>query len=141
MKGKMFDLEGKTAIVTGAGRGIGKAIALGLAEAGADVGLISRTLSELEAVAEQDPNFFYIPLVTREAGASDWAGLRGRVQSVIEANAFAALTGFPLDPDECHVYLCGNPGMVDGMESDLGGRGFRKHTPGHAGTLRLEKYW
>jgi NAD(P)-dependent dehydrogenase (short-subunit alcohol dehydrogenase family) len=53
MKGKMFDLAGQKAIVTGAGRGIGKAIALGLAEAGADVGLVSRTVSELEAVAEQ----------------------------------------------------------------------------------------
>lgn len=54
MKGKKpFDLGGQKAIVTGAGRGIGKAIALGLAEAGADVGLVSRTSSELEAVAEQ----------------------------------------------------------------------------------------
>ena len=53
MKGKMFDLGGQKAIVTGAGKGIGKAIALGLAEAGADVGLVSRTVSELEAVAEQ----------------------------------------------------------------------------------------
>jgi NAD(P)-dependent dehydrogenase (short-subunit alcohol dehydrogenase family) len=53
MKGKMFGLGGQKAIVTGAGRGIGKAIALGLAEAGADVGLVSRTVSELEAVAEQ----------------------------------------------------------------------------------------
>lgn len=54
MKGKkLFDLGGQKAIVTGAGRGIGKAIALGLAEAGADVGLVSRTSSELEAVAEQ----------------------------------------------------------------------------------------
>jgi NAD(P)-dependent dehydrogenase (short-subunit alcohol dehydrogenase family) len=54
MRGKKpFDLGGQRAIVTGAGRGIGKAIALGLAEAGADVGLVSRTTSELEAVAEQ----------------------------------------------------------------------------------------
>jgi NAD(P)-dependent dehydrogenase (short-subunit alcohol dehydrogenase family) len=54
MRGKKpFDLGGQRAIVTGAGRGIGKAIALGLAEAGADLGLVSRTTSELEAVAEQ----------------------------------------------------------------------------------------
>jgi 2-deoxy-D-gluconate 3-dehydrogenase len=53
MKEKMFDLTKKIAIVTGAGRGIGKTIALGLAEAGADIGLIARTTSELEAIARQ----------------------------------------------------------------------------------------
>ena len=49
----MFDLTGKVAIVTGAGRGIGRGIALGLADAGADLGLISRTPSEITAVAEE----------------------------------------------------------------------------------------
>jgi len=49
----MFDLTGKKALVTGAGRGIGKAVALGLACAGADIGLVARTESEIEAVAGQ----------------------------------------------------------------------------------------
>ena len=53
MRGRMFDLKEQIAIVTGAGRGIGKAIALGLAEAGADIGLVARTTPELEAVAEK----------------------------------------------------------------------------------------
>jgi len=46
-------LEGKVAIVTGAGRGIGKAIALLFAKEGASVAITSRTDSEIQAVAEE----------------------------------------------------------------------------------------
>ena len=46
-----FRLDGKLALVTGAGRGIGRAIALALAEAGAELVLLSRTERELVAVA------------------------------------------------------------------------------------------
>ena len=46
----MFLLTGKTAIVTGASRGIGKAIAKGFAQAGADLILVSRNREALEQV-------------------------------------------------------------------------------------------
>jgi NAD(P)-dependent dehydrogenase (short-subunit alcohol dehydrogenase family) len=46
-----FRLDGKRALVTGAGRGIGLAAAAALADAGADVTLVSRTKSEIEAAA------------------------------------------------------------------------------------------
>ena len=39
----MFDLSGKTALVTGANTGLGQAMALALAGAGADIALIGRT--------------------------------------------------------------------------------------------------
>ncbi len=48
---EVFSLEGKVAVVTGASRGFGKAIAVGLAEAGADVVLAARTESALKEVA------------------------------------------------------------------------------------------
>src|SRR5215471_21547977 len=46
-----FRLDGKLALVTGAGRGIGRAVALALAAAGAELILVSRTPSELDEVA------------------------------------------------------------------------------------------
>lgn len=48
-----FRLDGKRALVTGAGRGIGKAIAVALAEAGAEVVLVARSGDEIAAAAQE----------------------------------------------------------------------------------------
>ena len=48
---EIFSLEGKRALVTGASRGIGAAIALGFAECGADVAVTARSTSDLEELA------------------------------------------------------------------------------------------
>lgn len=50
---KVLPLEGKRAIVTGAGKGIGRSIALALAEAGADVAVTARTSSDIERLADE----------------------------------------------------------------------------------------
>ncbi|MBT6203104.1 MAG: SDR family NAD(P)-dependent oxidoreductase, partial [Rhodospirillaceae bacterium] len=47
----MFDLSGRTAIVTGAGRGLGAEMARGLAAAGANVVLAARTQASIDGVA------------------------------------------------------------------------------------------
>lgn len=59
-----FDLTGKLALVTGAGRGLGKEIAIALADAGADVRLGGRTVAPLERAAEE--------IVARGGVASPW---------------------------------------------------------------------
>jgi NAD(P)-dependent dehydrogenase (short-subunit alcohol dehydrogenase family) len=52
----MRQLEGKVAIVTGASRGIGKAISIGLAQQGANLVLAARTVPDLEALKAQINN-------------------------------------------------------------------------------------
>ncbi len=48
-----FSLEGRCALVTGAGRGIGRAVAIGMSEAGAELLLAGRNPEALERVAEE----------------------------------------------------------------------------------------
>lgn len=50
---ELFDLTGQVAVVTGAGRGIGEGIAIGLAQAGAAVVVAARRTAEIESVAAQ----------------------------------------------------------------------------------------
>src|SRR3977135_3083498 len=51
MNNKLFDLTGRVALVTGGSKGLGKAMARGFAEAGADVVISSRSEGELAAAA------------------------------------------------------------------------------------------
>lgn len=79
-----FKLDGKVAIVTGAGRGIGRASALALADAGANVVLCARTRSELDAVAEQVQERGQQALVV-ECDATDQKQHQAVISATIEA--------------------------------------------------------
>lgn len=50
---QLFDLTGRVAIMTGAGRGLGRTMALALAAAGSDLALASRTTSELDSLVAE----------------------------------------------------------------------------------------
>ena len=54
---KNYNLKNKTAIVTGAGKGLGRACAIALAEAGANLIIISRTKKDLDEVSKQVKKF------------------------------------------------------------------------------------
>lgn len=71
-----FDLTGKVAVVTGGGRGIGRAIARGLAAHGATVVVCGRTAATLDAVAAETGGMAHVADVGNEAGV---LGLRDAV--------------------------------------------------------------
>ncbi|MEM8857942.1 MAG: SDR family NAD(P)-dependent oxidoreductase [Chloroflexota bacterium] len=79
-----FKLDGKVAVVTGASRGLGQAMAIGLAEAGADVISVSRsgeannTKAAVEAIGRQ---FSHIQMDFAKASASDLQNLVRKIIS------------------------------------------------------------
>jgi NAD(P)-dependent dehydrogenase (short-subunit alcohol dehydrogenase family) len=85
---------GRTALVTGAGRGIGRAVALGLADAGADVILLARSAQQLEAtrtaLAERGDGRGRVTVIAADLGDEDQhaqaiaaALARGQVQILV----------------------------------------------------------
>jgi 7-alpha-hydroxysteroid dehydrogenase len=79
-----YRLDGKVALVTGAGKGIGAGIAIALAEAGADIAVTARTKEDIEAVAKQ------VRELGRDAIAvpgdvTDHAGLPALVDETVSA--------------------------------------------------------
>jgi 7-alpha-hydroxysteroid dehydrogenase len=65
-----FRLDGRVALVTGAGRGIGRGIALAFAEAGADVVCAARTLEQIEDTAAQIRALGRLDVLVNNAGGT-----------------------------------------------------------------------
>ncbi len=88
---------------------------------------------ELAELAKSRSNFSFRFTVSRPN--DDWAGDRGYVQTYFKNGAVA------VQPENDHVFLCGNPAMVNDVESMLCGQGYIVHSNKTPGSLHLEKYW
>jgi gluconate 5-dehydrogenase len=83
---KLFDLKGKSAIITGGSKGLGLAMAAGLASSGADIMLVSRNPDEADAAAKELSNAYGVKSMAFSADVSD--------QKQTEAMAKAAMDAF-----------------------------------------------
>ena len=92
-------LEGKRALVTGGGRGIGRAVSLAFAKEGADVAVLARTESEIESVAREVES-----IGTRGAAVKCDVGSPEEVKAAI-GEASSLLGGVDI--------LVANAGMMD----------------------------
>jgi NAD(P)-dependent dehydrogenase (short-subunit alcohol dehydrogenase family) len=79
-----FSLDGQTAIVTGGNRGIGNAIAHGLAEVGANVVIANRTADEGERAAREIADATGVETVAVPTDVSDEADVRTLVDATVE---------------------------------------------------------
>ena len=90
-KAPSFRLDGKRALVTGAGRGIGLAAASALAQAGAHVTLVARTVAEIEAAAQairaRGDEAAVLPLDVTDVGAARAAVAQAAPFDILVNNA------------------------------------------------------
>jgi len=82
---KQFDLSGKSAIVTGGSKGLGLAMAAGLASAGADILLVNRNIEEGKAAASQLRNDFGINAIAFSCDITQLQQTESMAASAIEA--------------------------------------------------------
>jgi ferredoxin--NADP+ reductase len=97
--------------------------------------------AELETLSRIRPHFAYLPVVSRPADDPSWAGRTGRLTAWLERPDVSQACRFPIDPGQAHVFLCGNPGMVEEAARILEAKGYAQGARPNAGPLHLEKYW
>ena len=78
---KMFDLQGKVAVVTGGNGGIGRGIALGLAQAGASIAILARNEEKNRAVVEEIKQH-NVPVIAAPLDVTKRASLRPAMDEV-----------------------------------------------------------
>lgn len=99
-------------------------------------------LQEMTELAANDPTITYVPCVTREPVGTSYDGPRGRVTEFLAPERFPEIAGFEMNAESCHVFLCGNPAMIEQVEDDLTDRGFTaRDRKNPEGNLHFEKYW
>lgn len=97
---------------------------------------------ELIAMQRYCPTFHYLPVVSRpDEEIVPWSGQVGYVQDLWRSEAFSQTWGGRPHPQNTHIMLCGNPGMIEGMLETLGREGFEEHTKKNPGQIHVEKYW
>lgn len=97
--------------------------------------------TELSALARHCSNFHYMPVITRPQEDGTWRGRTGYLQNVLVSGVIEEETGLELTPDNFHIFLCGNPGMIDTVIGLMEDRGFVRDHGHDIGTLHTEEYW
>ncbi|VAX22425.1 Ferredoxin--NADP(+) reductase [hydrothermal vent metagenome] len=97
--------------------------------------------SELITLSNVCSNFTYIPSVSRPNEEHvEWTGVAGYVQDVWKSGVVEKVWGFAPTPENSHIFLCGNPAMVEAALSLVEGAGFREHKKKEPGEVHLEKW-
>ncbi len=96
--------------------------------------------SELMTLRSIFNNLHYIPIISRPKDELlHWSGTTGHIQDIWKQRE--ELLPFAVDPQNTHIFLCGNPAMIDDMLVILTEQGYKEHSKRSPGNIHFERYW
>lgn len=98
--------------------------------------------SELMSMTRLCPNFAYLPTISRPSEEdAGWSGHEGHVQDLWESRNLEQAWGLRPTPENTHVFVCGNPSMIEDMVQRLEAEGYREHSRRDPGQIHVERFW
>jgi len=97
--------------------------------------------NELLTLQHLCSNLTYVATIDRPQDEPvPWTDHVGWVQDLWTKGVVAQAWGFQPTPANTHVFLCGNPGMIESMRVLLVGEGYREHSPKEPGEIHMERF-
>ena len=97
---------------------------------------------ELTTLASVSENFTYIPILSHSHEEPvPWKGHEGFVQKLWTDGTLENIWGLHPTPENTHVFLCGNPLMINAMTGILEGEDFKKHSKKEPGQIHTEQFF
>lgn len=98
--------------------------------------------SELTTLSSISDRFIYVPTLSHpQDEKKPWPGHTGFVQSAWQNGILEKAWGGRPTPQDTHVFLCGNPLMIDDMLGLLTAEGFVQHTKKTRGQVHAEQFF
>ena len=98
--------------------------------------------AELQTMKRLCPYFTYTPILSNpQEEPVPWKGHSGYINDFWTSPELPAALGFQPTAADTHVFLCGNPFMIEGMVAALTAGGFMEQTSKQPGNIHLERYW
>ncbi|MCX7879165.1 MAG: ferredoxin--NADP reductase [Ignavibacteria bacterium] len=94
--------------------------------------------SELTFLKFTFNNFYYFPTLIH--ADKEWTGLRGYIEEHLQNDLLQKEAGIEIDPNKTHIYVCGNPKMVESVSNFLKQFNYIRHTKTRPGSLHVEEY-
>ncbi|MCD6250289.1 MAG: ferredoxin--NADP reductase [candidate division Zixibacteria bacterium] len=96
---------------------------------------------ELKALSLVSQKFDYLPVLSHaHEEPISWKGYEGFVQKMWTERVLADAWGIKPNADNTHIFLCGNPLMIDAMLEILHGEGFTRHSRKEPGQVHVESF-